>query len=124
MSANTLTITGNVTADPELRQTGGHRSVANFTIADTPRYRDAGSGEWKDGETLFQRVVVWDALAENVAHSITKGVRVVVTGSVQARSFVGSDGEKRNYTELVADEVGASLRFATASITRNTNGNR
>lgn len=115
---NTLTITGNVTADPELRHTQGGRAVANFTVADTPRYREAGSSDWKDGETLYQRVAVWDSLAENVARSITKGSRVVVTGTVQAKSFTGNDGEKRTYTELTADEVGASLRFATAVITR------
>lgn len=124
MSANTLTITGNVTADPELRHTHGGRAVANFTVADTPRYRDPDTREWKDGETLYQKVVVWDALAENVAHSVTKGARVVVTGTIQAKSFTGNDGEKRSYTELVADEVGASLRFATATIIRNAPANR
>jgi single-strand DNA-binding protein len=124
MSANTMTVAGNLTADPELRHTHGGRAVANFTVADTPRHRDPETREWKDGETLYQRVAVWDALAENVAHSITKGTRVVVTGTIHAKSFTGNDGEKRNYAELIADEVGASLRFATAAITRATQANR
>src|SRR5271166_1788455 len=122
MSANTLTITGNITADPEIRQTQSGQAVANFVVADTPRHRDTATGEWKDGETLFQKVAVWGDLATHVAQSITRGARVIVTGRLQAKTFVGNDGEKRTYTELVADEVGASLRFATAAITRAANG--
>lgn len=118
MSGNTLTITGNITADPEVRETQSGQVVANFVVADTPRYRDSATGEWKDGETLFQKVAVWGDLATHVAHSITRGARVIVTGRLQAKTFAGNDGERRTYTELVADEVGASLRFATATITR------
>jgi single-strand DNA-binding protein len=123
MSNNTITISGNVTDDIDLRHTAGGRAVANFTVADTHRYRDS-AGEWVDGETLFQRVVAWDALAENIAASISKGGRVVVTGRMQAKSYTAQDGQTRSYPELQADEVGASLRFATAELTRTGNGRR
>jgi single-strand DNA-binding protein len=119
MSNNTVTIAGNITADPELRHTSGGRAVVNFTVADTHRYKDA-TGAWTDGETLFQKVVAWDDLAEHIARSLTRGNRVVVTGELRAKSYTGNDGEKRSYPELQADEVGASLRFATAVLTRAT----
>lgn len=120
MSANTIVIAGNLTADPVLRSTNSGKSVANFTIADTPRYQDSASGEWRDGEPLFQRVVIWGSAAENVAESLARGTRVVVTGHLAARSYDDGNGETKTYTEVVADEVGVSLKFATATPTRTT----
>ncbi|ART74310.1 hypothetical protein BTO20_37430 (plasmid) [Mycobacterium dioxanotrophicus] len=118
MSTNSITISGNVTADPELRFTPGGKAVAHFTVADTPRYQD-DSGAWRDGETLYQRVEVWGDMAENVAESLTKGAAVIVTGRVMAKSYKDREtGEKKPYTEIRADEIGASLRYATAKLTR------
>jgi single-strand DNA-binding protein len=118
MSTNTITISGNVTAAPELRFTPSGTAVANFTVADTPRYQDETAGEWKDGEALFQRVVAWGSLAENAAETLTKGSRVMVTGRLMQKSFDGKDGEKRSYTEIRAEDIGPSLRYATAKVTK------
>lgn len=120
MSGNTITSVGNATADPELRFTSSGQAVTNFTVADTPRYQDRSTGEWQDGETLYQKVAIWGDQAENVATSIKKGARVLVTGRLTSKSYTTNDGDKRTYTELVADEIGASLKFATADITRAT----
>ena len=114
----TITVIGNLTADPELRFTPAGAAVANFTVASTPRTFDKGSGEWKDGEALFLRCNVWRQAAENVAESLTRGSRVMVTGRLRQRSFETKEGEKRTVIELEVDEIGASLRFATAKITK------
>ncbi|TDH47933.1 single-stranded DNA-binding protein [Mycobacterium eburneum] len=118
MSANTITISGNVTADPELRFTPSGKAVANFTVADTPRYLDEASGQWKDGEPLFQRVVAWGDLAENIAETLARGAAVIVTGRLNQKSFQNSEGEKKTYTEIRAEDIGASLKYATATIAK------
>jgi len=114
----TLTVIGNLTADPELRFTPSGPAVASFTVASTPRTFDRQAGEWKDGETLFLRCSVWRETAENVAESLTKGTRVIVTGRLTQRSYETRKGEKRTVVELQVDEVGPSLARATARVTR------
>jgi single-strand DNA-binding protein len=113
-----ITVVGNLTADPELRFTASGAAVANFTVASTPRTFDRASGEWKDGEALFLRCNIWRQAAENVAESLTRGARVVVTGRLKQRSFDTKEGEKRTVIELEVDEIGPSLRYATAKINR------
>jgi len=108
----TITVIGNLTSDPELRFTPSGSAVANFTIASTPRTFDRQSNEWKDGETLFLRASVWRDAAENVAESLTKGMRVIVTGRLKSRSYETKEGEKRTVIELEVDEIGPSLRYA------------
>ncbi|MPV50848.1 MULTISPECIES: single-stranded DNA-binding protein [unclassified Pseudactinotalea] len=114
----TITVIGNLTADPELRFTPSGAAVANFTIASTPRTFDRQSGEWKDAETLFMRCSIWREAAENVAESLTKGMRVVAQGRLVQRSFETREGEKRTVVEMQVDEVGPSLRYASAKVTR------
>lgn len=114
----TLTVIGNLTADPALVVTPSGVPVAHFTIASTPRYRDATTNEWTDGEALFLRCNVWRDAAENVAESLTRGARVSVSGRLKQRSYQTAEGENRTVVELEADEVAASLRFATAKITK------
>ena len=113
-----LTLVGNLTADPELRFTGNGAAVANFTVASTPRTFDRTTNEWLDGEPLFIRCSAWKSLAENAAESLRKGMRVIVSGRLGARSYETREGEKRTVHELDVDEVGASLRFATVSVQR------
>lgn len=115
-----ITVVGNLTADPELRYTQSGLAVANFTIASTPRNFDRASNDWKDGETLFLRASVWREFAEQVAGSLTKGARVVATGRLKMRSYETKEGEKRTSIELDVDEVGPSLRYATAQVTRTS----
>jgi single-strand DNA-binding protein len=118
-----ITVVGNLTGDPELRVTAnGAVPVANFTVASTPRVFDRGSGEWKDGEALFLRCSVWREAAENVAESLTKGMRVVVQGRLTQRSYDTREGERRTVVELQVDEVGPSLRYASAKVTKNQRG--
>ncbi|MDO5618960.1 single-stranded DNA-binding protein [Kocuria sp.] len=117
-----ITVIGNLTADPELRFTPSGAAVANFTIASTPRQFDRQSNEWKDGETLFLRCSVWREAAENVAESLTKGTRVICQGRLRSRSFDTKEGERRTVMELEVEEVGPSLRFASAKINRNSRG--
>ncbi|HOA86520.1 MAG: single-stranded DNA-binding protein [Microbacteriaceae bacterium] len=117
-----ITVVGNLTADPELRYTQGGLPVANFTIASTPRNFDRQSNEWKDGEALFLRASVWRDFAEHVAGSLTKGMRVIATGRLKQRSYETREGEKRTAFELEIDEIGPSLRYATAQVTRATSG--
>lgn len=112
-----ITIVGNITADPELRFTPSGAAVANFTVASTPRSYDKATGEWKDGETLFLRCSLWRQAAENVAESLTKGTRVIVTGRLRQRSY-DKDGEKRTVIELEVDEIGPSLRYVTATLAK------
>lgn len=117
-----ITVIGNLTADPELRFTPSGAAVANFTVASTPRAFDRQSNEWKDQETLFMRCSVWREAAENVAESLTKGTRVIVQGRLKARSYETKEGERRTSTELEVDEIGPSMRYATAKINRNSRG--
>ncbi len=117
-----VTVVGNLTADPELRYTQNGVAVANFTIASTPRTLDRQSGEWKDGEALFMRASVWREFAEHVASSLTKGARVVATGRLRQRSYETKEGEKRTSIELEVDEIGPSLRYATAQVQRQSSG--
>ena len=117
-----ITVVGNLTSDPELRYTQNGLAVANFTIASTPRNFDRASNEWKDGEALFLRASVWRDFAEHVAGSLTKGSRVIVTGRLKQRSYETKEGEKRTSMELEVDEIGPSLRYATAQVTRASGG--
>ncbi|GAA4773729.1 MULTISPECIES: single-stranded DNA-binding protein [Microbacterium] len=117
-----ITVVGNLTADPELRYTQNGLPVANFTIASTPRNFDRASGEWKDGEALFLRASVWREFAEHVAGSLTKGMRVIAQGRLRQRSYETKEGERRTSIELEVDEIGPSLRYATAQVTRAAGG--
>ena len=113
------TVVGNLTADPELRFTPpSGAAVANFTVASTPRMFDRESGQWRDGDALFLRCTIWCAAAEHVAESLTRGMRVVVQGRLRQRSFETRDGDKRTVIELDVDEIGPSLRYATATVTK------
>ena len=118
----TITIVGNLTADPELRFTPSGAAVANFTVASTPRTFDRQSNEWKDGETLFMRCSIWRDAAENIAESLHRGTRVIVTGRLKSRSYETKEGEKRTVIELEVDEVGPSLRYASAKVTKAERG--
>ncbi|OBK81853.1 single-stranded DNA-binding protein [Mycolicibacter heraklionensis] len=118
----TITVVGNLTADPDLRFTPSGAAVANFTVASTPRVFDRQSGEWKDGDALFLRCNIWREAAENVAESLTRGSRVIVTGRLRQRSFETREGEKRTVYEVEVDEVGPSLRYATAKINKVSRG--
>jgi len=117
-----ITIIGNLTADPELRFTPSGAAVANFTVASTPRQFDRTSNEWKDGETLFMRCSVWRDAAENVAESLQRGARVLVSGRLKSRSYETKEGEKRTVIEMDVDEVGPSLKYATAKVNRTQRG--
>ena len=114
-----ITVVGNLTADPELRFTPSGAAVANFTVASTPRTFDKNSNEWKDGEALFLRCTVWRQAAENVAESLHRGAAVIVQGRLKQRSFETKEGEKRTVIELDVEEVGPSLKFASAQVNRN-----
>src|SRR5829696_1765786 len=118
----TITVIGNLTADPELRFTPSGAAVASFTVASTPRTFDRTTGEWKDGEALFLRCNIWRQAAENVAESLTRGSRVLVSGRLRQRSFETREGEKRTVVELEVDEVGPSLKYATAKINKVSRG--
>jgi single-strand DNA-binding protein len=123
MAGETLiTVVGNLTADPELRFTPSGAAVANFTVASTPRNFDRQAGEWKDGEALFMRCNVWRQAAENVAETLTRGMRVMVSGRLKQRSYETREGEKRTVVELEVDEVGPSLKYATAKVNRVSRG--
>lgn len=117
-----LTIVGNLTGDPELRFTPSGAAVANFTVASTPRTFDRQSNEWKDGETLFMRCSVWRDAAENVAESLARGTRVIVTGRLKSRSYETKEGEKRTVIEMDVDEVGPSMKYATAKVNKTSRG--
>jgi single-strand DNA-binding protein len=114
----TITVVGNLTADPELRFTPSGAAVANFTVASTPRMFDRQTNEWKDGEALFLRCAIWREAAENVAESLTRGSRVIVQGRLKQRSFETREGEKRTVVEVEVDEIGPSLRYATAKVNK------
>ncbi|MHA7181339.1 single-stranded DNA-binding protein [Arthrobacter sp. MDB2-24] len=124
MAGETVTtVIGNLTADPELRFTPSGSAVANFTIASTPRTFDRQTNDWKDGETLFLRCNVWRESAENVAETLTKGTRVIAQGRLKSRSYDTKEGEKRTVMELEVDEVGPSLRYASAKVARTQRSN-
>ena len=115
-----ITVVGNLTNDPELRFTPSGAAVASFTVASTPRTLDKATNEWKDGEALFLRCSIWRQAAENVAESLQRGARVIVQGRLKQRSFETKEGEKRTVIELDVDEVGPSLKYATAKTTKTT----
>ncbi len=117
-----ITVVGNLTADPELRFTPSGAAVANFTVASTPRTLDKATNEWKDGDALFLRCSVWRQAAENVAESLQRGMRVVVQGRLKQRSYETKEGEKRTVYEMDVDEVGPSLKYATAKVNKTTRG--
>ena len=125
MSGETvITVIGNITADPELRYSQPGDAVANFTIASTPRTFDRASSEWKDGDALFLRASVWRDFAEHVAGSLTKGTRVIASGRLVQRSYETKEGEKRTSIELEIEDIGPSLKYATATVTRAQSGGR
>ena len=113
-----VTVVGNLTNDPELRFTPSGAAVASFTVASSSRVLDKTTNEWKDGETVFMRCSVWRQYAENVAESLTKGTRVIVSGRLKQRSYETREGEKRQIMELEVEDVGPALRYATAKVTR------
>lgn len=117
-----ITIVGNLTSDPELRFTPAGAAVANFTVASTPRQYNRQSGEWEDGDALFLRGTVWRWMAENVAETLSRGDRVVVQGRLKQRSFETKEGEKRTVVEMDVDEIGPSLRYATAKVNKVSRG--
>ena len=114
-----ITIAGNLVDDPQLRYTPTGQAVANFRVASTPRFRDNASGEWKDGDSLFLSCNVWRQAAENVAESLQRGMRVIVQGRLRQRSYETKEGEKRTVYEIEVDEVGPSLRNASAKVTKS-----
>lgn len=113
-----VTVIGNLTNDPELRFTPSGAAVASFTVASSSRVLDRTTNEWKDGETVFMRCSVWRQYAENVAESLTKGTRVIVSGRLKQRSYETREGEKRQVMEVEVDDVGPALRYATAKVNR------
>jgi single-strand DNA-binding protein len=117
-----ITVVGNLTADPELRFTPSGAAVASFTIASTPRTFDRNSNEWKDGEALFLRCSIWRQAAENAAESLTRGMRVIASGRLKQRSYETREGEKRTVIELDVDEIGPSLKYASAKVNRTQRG--
>ena len=114
----TITVVGNLTDDPELRFTPSGAAVANFTVASTPRNFNKQTNEWEDGEAMFLRCSIWRQAAENVAESLQRGMRVVVQGRLKARSYETREGEKRTVFEIDVEEIGPSLKFATAKVNR------
>jgi len=118
----TITVVGNLTDDPELRFTPSGAAVANFTVASTPRFLDKQTNEWKDGDALFLRCSIWRQAAENVAESLQRGARVIVQGRLKQRSYETKEGEKRTVYEIDVDEVGPSLRYATAKVVKGQRG--
>jgi single-strand DNA-binding protein len=115
-----ITIAGNLVDDPELRYTPTGQAVAKFRVASTPRFRDNASGEWKDGDSLFLTCNVWRQAAENVAESLQRGMRVIVNGRLRQRSYETREGEKRTVYEVEVDDVGPSLRSASAKVARSS----
>ncbi|MDN6674478.1 single-stranded DNA-binding protein, partial [Corynebacterium casei] len=114
-----ITVVGNIVADPELRFTPSGAPVANFRVASTPRRFNSQTNQWEDGEAMFLTCNVWRQAAENVAESLTKGMRIIVTGRLKSRSFQTREGENRTVFEIDVDEVGPSLRYASAQVARN-----
>lgn len=121
MNEPTLTIVGNLTADPEIRNTQNGKTVAGFTVASTPRTFNRQTSQWEDGEALFIRCALWGDPAQNLT-SLTKGTRVIVTGRLRQQSWTTKDGEKRTGVQLEVDDLGASVKFATVQVNRNQRG--
>jgi len=119
---NSVTIVGNMTDDPELKYTPNGAAVANFSVAVSRRVKDEATGQWTDADTSFFRISVWRQLAENVAESLTRGTRVVVTGRLKQRSWETPEGERRSVVEIEADEIGPSLKWATARVEKTSKG--
>jgi single-strand DNA-binding protein len=115
---STYTITGNVVADPEMRYTAQGQPVCTFRVAETQRVKDAATGEWKDGDSLFMTCTAWQQLAEHAAETLTRGMRVIVSGRLRQRSYETREGEKRTVYEVTVDEVGPSLRYATCKVSK------
>ncbi|MER0106967.1 single-stranded DNA-binding protein [Corynebacterium sp. KPL2895] len=115
-----ITVVGNIVADPELRFTPAGAAVANFRVASTPRRYNSQTNQWEDGEAMFLTCNVWRQAAENVAETLSKGMRIIVTGRLKQRSFQTREGENRTVFEIDVDEVGPSLRYATAQVNRNS----
>jgi single-strand DNA-binding protein len=115
-----ITVVGNLTDDPDLRFTPNGAAVANFTVASTPRFFDKQTNEWKDGEALFLRCSIWRQAAENVAETLQRGARVIVTGRLKQRSYETREGEKRTTFEVEVEEIGPSLKYATAKVTKTS----
>jgi single-strand DNA-binding protein len=113
-----LTIIGNITADPEVRTVGNGSTVANFTIASTPRTFNRDTNQWEDGQALFMRCSAWRDLAKHVADSLAKGMRVIASGTISQRQYQANDGSNRTVVEMTVDEIGPSLRYATAQVQR------
>jgi single-strand DNA-binding protein len=120
MADNTVTIVGNLTDDPELKYTPNGAAVANFSVAVSRRVRNEATGQWEDADTSFLRVNVWRSLAENAAESLTRGTRVIVTGRIRQRSWETPEGDRRSVVEIEADEIGPSLKWATAKMERRS----
>lgn len=120
--ANTFTVVGNLVKDPEIRYTQNGKPVTTLRLADTPRSLNPATNEWEDGTTLWLSATVWDSLAENAVASLSKGMRVVVTGSLSQRNYTTKDGQERIELEIKATEVSPSLRYATAQVTRKSGG--
>jgi single-strand DNA-binding protein len=118
----TITLVGNLTADPELRFTPSGAAVANFTVASTPRTFDRQTNEWRDGDAMFLNCAVWRQAAENVAESLQKGMRVIVQGRLKSRSYETREGERRTVFEIDVDEIGPAPKYATAKVSRNASG--
>ena len=116
----TITVVGNLTDDPDLRFTPSGAAVANFTVASTPRFFDKQTNDWKDGEALFLRCSIWRQAAENVAETLQRGARVIVSGRLKQRSYETREGEKRTTFEVEVDEIGPSLKYATAKVTKTS----
>ncbi len=116
----TITVVGNLTDDPDLRFTPNGAAVANFTVASTPRFFDKQTNEWKDGEALFLRCSIWRQAAENVAETLQRGARVIVQGRLKQRSYETREGEKRTTFEVDVEEIGPSLKYATAKVTKTS----
>lgn len=114
-----VTVVGNITNDPELRYTPSGAAVCNFTVASTSRSYDKAAGDWVDGQTVYMRCSVWRGQAENVAQTLLRSSRVVVTGRLKARSYTTKEGDERTVLEMEVDEVGASLRYAIAKLTKS-----
>ena len=119
----TITVVGNLTADPDLKFFDSGRKVANFTVASTPRFFDKTTGQWKDGDALFMRCNLWGEYAEHAVESLTKGMAVMATGRLKQRAYETREGEKRTTVELDVDDLGPTLRFATAKVTKTYRGN-
>ncbi|MFT4147980.1 MAG: single-stranded DNA-binding protein [Micrococcaceae bacterium] len=117
-----ITVVGNLTSDPEFRFTPNGAAVVNFTIASTPRSYNRDSGQWEDGEALFLRASAWRDMAENISETLKKGMRVIASGRLKSSSYTTKDGEQRQSMQIDIDEIGPSLRYATASVTKRSGG--